>query len=77
MAAYDDWTLGECIAFRKELADAVASGTFRVRYADRDVTYRSLDEMRQTLGMLDRAIAAKNGVTRTRRIDLYSTKGFS
>lgn len=76
MGIYSDWTLDELKGFRKALAAALASGHLRVRFSDREVTYRSLAEMRATLGQLARAIATREGVRPTRQIRADVSKGF-
>jgi|GEM_PF-4409143 len=38
-------TAAEVAARLAALKEAISSGALRVKYADRDVTYRSLDEM--------------------------------
>jgi hypothetical protein len=55
------------------LEQAIATGATRVRYADRDVTYRSLAEMRDLLAEMKEQV---NGTTRTRQIRVTSVKGF-
>jgi len=77
MAAFSDWTLAELKGFRKELGKAIATGYLRVRYADRDVQYRSLEEMRRTAALLDEEIAAREGTRRVRRVRVTSQKGFA
>ena len=52
-AAYD-----RLIAAIDKLKAAIALGALRVSYGDRDVTYRSLAEMRETLGMLQGEVDA-------------------
>ena len=34
------------------LTEAIASGSLSVKYADKEVTYRSLKEMKEILGMM-------------------------
>lgn len=56
------------------LREAIALGATRVRIADRDVTYRSLDEMRSLLREMEAQVA---GTKRVRQIRVYSAgKGF-
>ena len=55
------------------LEKAIALGATRVRYGDRDVTYRSLDEMEKLLAKMK---AQVNNTTRTRQIRVTSVKGF-
>lgn len=45
---------------------AIATGALRVRYADgREVTYRSLDELRQVRAMLTEQVSGKSSFRRT------------
>ncbi|MEM9681650.1 MAG: hypothetical protein AAF942_00155 [Pseudomonadota bacterium] len=55
------------------LEEAIASGALQVRYADRTVMYRSLDEMER---ILSRMKAEVNGTTRTRQVRVNAEKGF-
>lgn len=77
MAMFDDYTLAEVKAMRKELAEAIATGAMQVKFADRTVQYRSLEEMRRTLALMDQAITAKNSGNPLRRILINSKKGFA
>jgi len=76
MSAWSEFTTAQLRLMRKQLAEAIASGTFRVRYADRDVQYRSLAEMRETLGMVDAELDSRDGRTRTRQVAFTTGKGF-
>ena len=58
-----------------KLKAAIAQGALRVRYADREVYYRSLSEMRQTLGMMQAAVDAAAGKTRVRQVRFQTSKG--
>lgn len=49
------------------LESAIAEGTLSVRYADRQVTYQSLAEMRQALAQMRREVAAAAGQRPRRR----------
>lgn len=60
-----------------KLKAAIATGALRVRYADRDVTYRSLDEMRQTLALIQGEVDADAGVKRTRVVRFQTDKGLT
>lgn len=55
------------------LEAAIATGALQVRYGDRSVTYRSLDEMRSVLAELKGQV---QGVVRTRQVRLRTNKGF-
>jgi 5-keto 4-deoxyuronate isomerase len=47
------------------LDTAIASGTLRVRHGDKDITYRSVDEM----------MAARSAMVRALATDSYPTRG--
>jgi hypothetical protein len=55
------------------LEKAIASGALRVKYADRDVQYRSLEEMERLLGKMK---AEVGGTTRMRQVRVNAVKGF-
>ena len=57
------------------LKSAIAEGALKVRFGDREVTYRSLDEMRQTLRMMEDEVRAAAGRPRRRRIGFMTGKG--
>lgn len=50
---------------------AIATGELRVRYADREVEYRSIDELKKARDII---LGALNGRARQHR--LYADKGF-
>lgn len=50
------YTQADIIALDK----AIASGALRVKHADRDVTYRSLDEMLRTRDLIAQQIAPED-----------------
>ena len=58
-----------------KLRAAIAQGALRVRFADRDVTYRSLDEMRSILAMMQAAVNAAAGRPRRRAVRFQTSKG--
>jgi hypothetical protein len=59
------------MAFTQEqvtaLEGAIAEGTLRVKYADREVTYQSLDAMRRLLVQMRAEVANPPGQPRPRR----------
>ena len=77
MSAYTDWTVEEIEGFRKELGQAIATGASRVRFMDRDVTYRSLIDMRLTASDLDAELNSRSGTKTARRLHVISEKGFA
>ena len=48
-------TLEEKLLFLRDLKEAYYSGATRVRFRDRDVTYRSIAEMKIIIGDLEQA----------------------
>jgi hypothetical protein len=56
------WTQSDVDALKA----ALALGATRVRFADRDVTYRSLAEMKAILRDMEEEVAVANGTTRPR-----------
>jgi len=60
-----------------KLKAAIAQGATKVKFADREVTYRSLDEMRETLRILQAEVDQAAGLTRTRvrRVLFVTGKG--
>lgn len=47
-------TLEEKLLFLRELKEAYYSGATRIRFRERDVTYRSIAEMKQIIGDLEK-----------------------
>lgn len=76
MAAFSDYTVDQIRAMRAELGKAIATGATLVRFADRQVQYRSLDEMRRTVSLLEEELASRTGGRRLRRLRVGSRKGF-
>ena len=58
-----------------ELEEARASGATRIRYRDRDVTFRSLDELDRLIREAHRELSGQTRVRRARTFGVYSTKG--
>lgn len=44
-----------------ELEKAIAHGALRVKYRDREVTYRSMEEMLQLRGLMQRELGVTTG----------------
>jgi hypothetical protein len=57
------------------LKAAIAQGALRVRFADRDVTYRSLAEMRETLRLVKAEVNADPTSVPVRRFRFQTDKG--
>lgn len=58
------------------LKKAIALGATRVRYADRDVEYRSLEEMKEILGDMIAEVEGASGTRRTRKTHFQTSRGF-
>jgi hypothetical protein len=58
------------------LRDALSNGTRRVRFADREIEYRSLDELKAALATVQSELAKSNGKPVTRQILISTQKGF-
>jgi hypothetical protein len=65
-------------AQRDALKEALALGATKVRYRDREVTYRSLDEMKELLRDIERELEAQAGrcpPRRTRQVRFVTRSG--
>lgn len=69
MATYTDQQL-------QALKDALASGTLRVRFSDREITYRSVDELKAAISTVEIELAKNAGSLPNRQIRVYTEKGF-
>jgi len=58
------------------LRDALANGARRVRFGDREIEYRSIDELKQAIAAAEAEIAKDNGTPVTRQIRITTEKGF-
>ncbi len=54
---------------------AIASGELTVRFGDRTVTYRSMDELLQARGVIKDSLAAESGVATDRFSFAQTSKG--
>ncbi len=54
---------------------AIASGELTVRFGDRTVTYRSMDELLQARGVIKEALAAEAGTATDRFSFAQTSKG--
>ena len=57
------------------LQQALASGELRVRFADREVTYRSVEELKNAIAIVKAGLEVSSG-TRIRQHRVYTDKGF-
>lgn len=57
------------------LQNALASGTLRIRFEDRSVEYRSMEELRQAIQIVEDALAVDSGVPKQMRSLARFSKG--
>lgn len=70
-----DLTVEEMRTLLKDLKIARYSGAKRVRFRERDVTYRTDEEMARAIAALENDIAAAAGPRRTRHVILSTYRG--
>lgn len=58
------------------LRDALANGARRVRFADREIEYRSIDELKAAIAAAEAELAKDAGTPVTRQIRISTQKGF-
>jgi hypothetical protein len=58
-----------------EIEEAIALGALRVKTGERDVTFRSLEEMRSVLSDLQGELAGIDGARRTRVLRFATRRG--
>lgn len=58
------------------LRDALANGVRRVRFGDREIEYRTVDELKQAISVAEADVAKNSGVPVTRQIRVSTEKGF-
>jgi len=58
-----------------ELRASIGSGILTAKYPDREVTFRSMSEMRQALQMLLGELATATGTTRINGVYFQTSKG--
>jgi hypothetical protein len=57
------------------MKDALASGVRRVRYADREVEYRSSEELRADIAAVEAELNATVGTPNDRHVRIHTGKG--
>ena len=57
------------------LKSALASGALRVRHENRDVTYRSVDDLRDAIQVVENELAKQSGAIRHTRSYASFSKG--
>ena len=58
------------------LVAAIAEGTTRVKYQDKEVEYRSLKEMKEIKGDMEAVLFPNDVATGPRRVTAIHSKGF-
>ena len=58
------------------LRDALANGVRRVRFADREIEYRTVDELKIAIATAEAEIAGASGLPTIRQIRISTQKGF-
>lgn len=58
------------------LRDALANGARRVRFGDREIEYRSVDELKAAIAAAEAELAKDTGTPVTRQIRVSTQKGF-
>jgi hypothetical protein len=58
------------------LRDALANGVRRVRFGDREIEYRTVDELKAAIVTAEADIARNNGNPTVRQIRISTNKGF-
>lgn len=58
------------------LQDALANGVRRVRFGDREIEYRSVDELKQAIAAAEADVAKSSGTPVIRQIRTSTEKGF-
>ena len=57
------------------LRDALANGVRRVRFGDREIEYRSVEELKAAISAAEAEIAQASTTPPTRQIRIYTEKG--
>ncbi len=58
------------------LRDALANGVRRVRFADREIEYRTVEELKAAIAAAEADIAKSSGTPIARHIRVSTQKGF-
>jgi hypothetical protein len=58
------------------LRDALANGVRRVKFGDREIEYRTVDELKQAIAAAEADVARNSGVPMIRQIRISTEKGF-
>jgi len=58
------------------LRDALATGVRRVRFGDREIEYRTVDELKQAIAVAEADVAKSSGAGPVRQLRVQTEKGF-
>ena len=58
------------------LRDALAGGVRRVRFGDREIEYRTVEELKAAIAAAEADVAKASGKTAIRQIRIWTEKGF-
>ncbi len=58
------------------LKDALANGARRVRFGDREIEYRSVEELKAAIAAAEAELAKTSGTPTIRQIRISTQKGF-
>ncbi|MGB9610735.1 MAG: phage head-tail joining protein [Bryobacteraceae bacterium] len=58
------------------LRDALAGGVRRVRFGDREIEYRSIEELKAAIAAAEAELAKASGTPVIRQIRIWAEKGF-
>ncbi len=59
------------------LKNALANGTLHVRFVDREITYRSVNELKSAIATVDRELSLAAGKLPNRQVKVFTSKGIN
>ncbi len=57
------------------LRDALANGVRRVRFGDREIEYRTVEELKQAIAAAEADVAKNSGTPMVRHLRVFTQKG--
>ncbi len=60
----------------QSLRDALANGVRRIRFSDREMEFRTVDELKAAIAVAEAEIAKHSGTPTIRQIRISTQKGF-